>query len=376
MFKIAIIGCGKIADSHADQIQRIPDCEIVGVCDREELMARQLSERFPIKACFNDVQELLDQARPDVVHITTPPQSHFELASRCLEHGCHVYLEKPFTVNTNQAVELIRVAEQRGLKLTVGNDPQFTHAAMRFRSLVKQGYLGGEPVHMESYYCSELSGSYAAALLGDKEHWVRRLPGKLLHNIISHGIIRIAEYLPDDDPKVIAHGFASPSLQKLGEAEILDELRVIIAGRQGATAYFTFSSQMHPSLHQFRLLGPANGLVLDDDEHSVLKLPGARYKSYAEKFIPPLGLARQHMGNLGRNLNLFLKRDFHMKAGMKNLMEAFYASIARGTPLPIAYREIVLTCRIMDAIFEQIQARPASDHVGPRPHAAAISQPV
>ena len=64
------------------------------------------------------------------------------------------------------------------------------------RALVESGYLGGAPVHMESYYGYDLGEpSYARALLGDQQHWVRRLPGKLLHNIISHGIARIAEFL-------------------------------------------------------------------------------------------------------------------------------------------------------------------------------------
>ena len=61
-------------------------------------MARQLAERFAIPECFSDVQEMLRPCRPDVVHITTPPQSHFPLAKQCLEAGSHVYLEKPFTV--------------------------------------------------------------------------------------------------------------------------------------------------------------------------------------------------------------------------------------------------------------------------------------
>jgi predicted dehydrogenase len=378
MLKVAIIGCGKIADSHAEQLQQIGGCEIVGVCDREELMARQLFERFPIKAFFNDVQQLLEQARPDVVHITTPPQSHFDLAKLCLEHGSHVYLEKPFTVNTGQAIELIRLAELRGLKLTVGNDPQYTHAAMHFRDLVRKGFLGGDPVHMESYYCYEMRGSYAGAMLSDKTHWVRRLPGQLLHNIISHGIVRIAEYLLDENPKVIAHGFTSPWLGKFGEREIVDELRVIIAGKNGQTAYFTFSSQMRPSLHQFRLHGPVNGLVIDDDEHSVIKLHGLRYKSYAEKFIPPLNFAGQQAGNFVRNMKLFLKRDFHLKAGMKHLIQAFYESITEGKPLPISYREIVLTCRIMDSIFEQINAKAESEPVilGERLSPCPAAQPI
>ena len=97
MLKVAIVGCGKIADAHALHIQQLKDCEIVGVCDREPLMASQLCERFHIKRYFSDVAELVSYMRPDVVHITTPPASHFEIARLCLELGCHVYVEKPFT---------------------------------------------------------------------------------------------------------------------------------------------------------------------------------------------------------------------------------------------------------------------------------------
>ncbi|TLY44355.1 MAG: Gfo/Idh/MocA family oxidoreductase, partial [Nitrospirae bacterium] len=79
MLKVAIVGCGKIADAHASQIQRIKGSEIVGVCDRDPLMAQQLYERFPVKRYFSDLPELLNDARPDVVHITTPPESHFDL---------------------------------------------------------------------------------------------------------------------------------------------------------------------------------------------------------------------------------------------------------------------------------------------------------
>ena len=71
MLRVAIVGCGKIANDHASQIRRIKGCEIVGVCDREPLMARQLAERFGVKQCFSDLEQLLREARPDVVHLTT-----------------------------------------------------------------------------------------------------------------------------------------------------------------------------------------------------------------------------------------------------------------------------------------------------------------
>lgn len=355
MLKVAIVGCGEIADAHASQIQRIKGCEIVGVCDREPLMARQLYERFPVKRHFGDLGELLSEARPDVVHITTPPESHFDIAKLCLECGCHVYVEKPFTINEGEARRLIALANEKRLKITVGHDDQFRHAARRMRALVQSGFLGGGPVHMESYYCYELGRSgYAGRLLGDKNHWVRRLPGKLLQNVISHGIARIAEHLTRESPEVIAYGFVSPFLRRLGEREIVDELRVIICEQERTTAYFTFSSQMRPSLHQFRIYGPRNGLILDQDDETLIKLHGTRLKSYLEHFVRPVLIAEQHFGNAARNVGAFLANDFHMKSGMKYLIESFYRSILQDTPIPIPYREIILTARIMDAIFVQL----------------------
>lgn len=64
--------------------------------------------------------------------------------------------------------------------------------------------------------------------------------------------------------------------------------------------------------------------------------------------------AKQYLGNLSTNLRAFLTNDFHTKSGMKCLIESFYRSIVEGTPVPIPYREILLTARIMDAIFAQL----------------------
>ena len=362
MLKVAIVGCGRIADVHATQIQRIRGCEIVGVYDREPLMARQLHERFPVKRYFSDLAELLSDSQPDVVHITTPPDSHYEIARVCLNAGCHVYVEKPFTLDELQARRLIALAEERRRKITVGHDDQFSPVARRMRALVQSGFLGSAPVHMESYYCYDFGQSgYVGALLGDASHWVRRLPGKLLQNVISHGIARIAEFLSGPSPDVMVNGFVSPFLKSVGENEIVDELRVIISERGGATAYFTFSSQMHPSLHKFCVYGAKNGLVLDQDHETLIKLHGHRLKSYLDKFVSPLVIAQQHFTNVAINVRSFLARDFHMKSGMKYLMEAFYRCIIEDGPPPIPYREILVTARIMDEIFAQLVRHPRLD---------------
>ena len=359
MLKVALVGCGKIADAHASQIVRIGGCEIVAVCDREPLMAQQLWQRFPVKRYFEQLSELLREAQPDVVHITTPAETHYGIARLCLEHGAHVYVEKPVTLKAEETEALIALAESRGLKLTAGHDAQFSHVTRRMRALVRDGYLGGAPVHMDSSHCYDLSDpGYARALLSDKTHWVRRLPGKLLQNIISHGVARIAEFLPTDSPQVIAHGTVSPLLRSMGETEIVDELRVIISAEGRTTAYFTFSSQMRPTLHEFRIYGPRNGLVLNQDQETLIKVRGARYKSFAENFVAPAALASQYVGNVKTNLGHFLRNDFHPTAGIKNLIEAFYRSIVENTPPPIPYREILLTAKIMDDIFDQVGSRP------------------
>ena len=355
MLKVGIVGCGKIADAHASQIQRIKGCEIVAVCDREPLMAQQLYERFPVRRYFADLDAFLDEARPDAVHITTPPAGHFEVAKKCIEKGCSVFIEKPVTLYAEETRILLDLANEKGVKVTAGHDDQYSHVARRMRALIRDGYLGGTPVHMESSFCYDLSDpEYARAFLSDRTHWVRRLPGKLLQNIISHGIARIAEFLSTDSPRVTAQAFCSPLLRQLGEAEIFDELRVLINEDDRTTAYFTFSSHMRPNLHEFRIYGPKNGLIVNQDQEMLLKLRGQNFKSYGEKFVPSLNFAAQHLGNFATNFKSFLKADFHMKTGLKYLIEAFYRSIEQDTPVPIPYREILLTARIMDAIFEQV----------------------
>lgn len=356
MIKVGIIGCGKIADQHAEEIRKIPSCRLVGVCDTEELMARQLYERFDAEHYFSDTGKLLDAVGPGgVVHITTPPQSHYGLGMQSLGAGCNVYMEKPFTVTAGEARRLLAMAQKKNLKITAGHNAQFSHAARAMRKLVAGGYLGGMPVHLEGHYCYSFGDrAYAQAVLGDRGHWVRKLPGGLLQNIICHGISKIAEFLPGDSPLVLAHGYTSKFLESLNERSITDELRVIIHDEEGPSAYFTFSSQISPVLHQLRVYGPRNGLIVDDDHQSLIKIQGRPYKSYLNQFLPPLSFARQYAANALRNAAKFLGNDFHMNGGMGFLVNSLYRSVLHDTPPPIAYREILLTYHILDSIFDQL----------------------
>src|SRR5947209_14741225 len=71
--RVAIVGCGKIADGHVETIRHIAGARVVAVCDLEPLMAEQLAVRYGVPGFYGDFTQLLERERPDVVHITTPP---------------------------------------------------------------------------------------------------------------------------------------------------------------------------------------------------------------------------------------------------------------------------------------------------------------
>jgi predicted dehydrogenase len=369
MLRVAIIGCGKIADQHILALRRIPSCAVVAVCDRERLMAEQLAERFRIESVFEDNGAMLEAAQPDVVHVTTPPQSHAALAVQCLDSGSHVYLEKPFTVTAAEAEKVLDFAAGKGRLVTAGHNYQFAPEMIRMRQMVDEGFLGGRPVHLESHWSYDLGDlNYVGPLLGNRGHWVRKLPGQLLHNLISHGIARLAEFL-DDDVEVIANAHQSQELRKLGGAKVVDELRVLLRDGRGTTGFFCFSTQLKPGVSQFRIYGPRHSLLVDQGSGSLIRLRSGSYKSYLTYFVPPVLQAWEHLSNSGRNILHFLTGKLYQDFGMKALMESFYAAIRNSGAPPIPYREILLTARIMDDVFAQT---PGNESV-PGPTTAVIA---
>jgi predicted dehydrogenase len=361
MLRVAIIGCGKIADQHLWAIRRIPGCRVIAACDREVLMAQQLAERFEIPETFDDAQEMLEQAKPDVVHITTPPQSHFSLGRACLDAGCHVYLEKPFTVTAGEAEALIRLAQSRGLKLTAGHNLQFTLEMLRMRQQVRNGFVGA-PVHVESYFSYGLDDtSYVGPLLGSRSHWVRQLPGQLFQNIISHGVARLVEFLDDQLVELTADAHQSEKLKAMGGQEVLDELRVTMRDARGTTAFFCFSTQMKPGLSELRVRGRDGSFTVDQTTGSLILHKARPNKSYLTYFVPPLFTASDYVRNAATNVADFFRRRLYQDAGMKELIEQFYTSIRCNGEPPLPYREILLTARIMDEIFAQVYPQAAEE---------------
>jgi predicted dehydrogenase len=371
--KIAIVGCGKIADGHIEEIQKMPAAaRVVAVADLELLMAEQIAARYGVPRFYDDMDTLLAEESPDVVHITTPPASHLPLAVKAMDAGAHVYVEKPLALRYADAKALVDHAVRARKKLTIGYSYLFDPPMLAMRALIARGVLG-EPVHVESFYGYNLAGPFGSAILGDGGHWVHRLPGKLFHNNIDHILYKLPELMPDDrsdeafaaDPlgglAVTAQAYLRRE-RRFGDARdhMLDELRFTITGGK-VSAYGTFSSHIKPTGHFARVYGTKNTLHVDIANRSCTLDAQTTLPSAIGRLVPAFDQGMQYLREGGRNLLRFAQSDFHYFSGLNRLIAMFYASIVDDVPPPIPYRDILRISALIDEIFRQApQGGPAA----------------
>lgn len=149
--KVGIVGCGLNSDYHINFVKSYPGAEIVGIVDRDSEKARECATRYGISGIFSSIKELVEKANLDVIHILTPPQTHFVLAKEAMEFGCHVLVEKPLGLNYEEAKSLYDVAERKGLKLCTMHNHFFDPCMSKAHVLIQEGQLG-KVINVESYY--------------------------------------------------------------------------------------------------------------------------------------------------------------------------------------------------------------------------------
>jgi predicted dehydrogenase len=349
---IALVGCGKVADQHVGEIKKLKNVRLVAVCDQEPLMAEQLASRYGVRAYYSDFDRMLQQQKPDVVHITAPPQSHVLLGKQALNAGCHILVEKPLALDLEEAASLIDHAICSNRKMTIGYTYYFDRIARCMRTMIQEDALG-EIVHVESFLGYDLSGRFAEPIFADGTHWVRQLPGGLLQNNLDHLLNKITEFINDERPSVHASAWrgGGPLDATLG---LPDELRVMISG-QTASAYATFSAHARPLAHYLSIFGIKNTMHLDFISGTLTfattsALPGAIGRVWCS-----FGQARQYFRESGRNVFRFARSQYDYLDGLNFLLNAFYDSIIHDTPVPIPYTEMLRTSAMMDEIFAQLR---------------------
>ncbi len=139
--RIAIVGCGFVADFYMKTLRAHPELELVGVADRAQGRAIRFSAHYGVPE-YRSLQRLLDDPRVELVLNLTNPRSHFEVSRACLLAGKHVYSEKPLAMSVAEAEQLVSLAEARGLYLSGAPSRLLGETAQTMWKALREGVVG------------------------------------------------------------------------------------------------------------------------------------------------------------------------------------------------------------------------------------------
>ncbi len=142
MIRVGVVGYGYWGPNIVRNFNSTEASRVVAICDLSEDKAKRASrahQGLRTTTCVDDVMNATDI---DAVAVITPVFTHFELAKRALNEGKHVFVEKPFTYTSDQAKELIDLAQKKNLTIMVDHTFLFTGAVMRIKELIDEGTLG------------------------------------------------------------------------------------------------------------------------------------------------------------------------------------------------------------------------------------------
>lgn len=166
--KWAILGTGAVANRFACALHNIPEqAQLVAVGSRKQETADQFASAYDIQGSYASYADAASDPEVDVVYIGTPHPFHHRDAVLCLEAGKHVLLEKAFTMNADEAENIINLARQKQLFLMEAMWTRFFPTHARIREILAEGLLGelqGLVIHHAYMGIPELADSFPPEL--------------------------------------------------------------------------------------------------------------------------------------------------------------------------------------------------------------------
>ena len=139
---IGVIGYGYWGPNIVRNFHLQKDSQVSVVCDRRSEALAKVARAYPDMEVTSDPMQVIESPDIDIVAVVTPVWTHFDLAKAALENGKHVFVEKPFTSTSEQAEELIELAERKHLKIMVDHTFLFTGAVRKIKQLIDARELG------------------------------------------------------------------------------------------------------------------------------------------------------------------------------------------------------------------------------------------
>ena len=141
MIKAAIIGLGKMGMSHAAILGGLPNVELVAACDMDSLLQSAFKKLTKIQM-YTDYKKMIEEVKPDCVYVVTPTKLHYDMVMFALEHGCHVFCEKPFALTVEQGEKMVAMAKAKGLVNQVGYHNRYIGTFNEMKRLLAEGVIG------------------------------------------------------------------------------------------------------------------------------------------------------------------------------------------------------------------------------------------
>jgi len=142
MIKIGVIGYGYWGPNIVRNFIAIPNCRVTRISDIDPESLSRVNSLYPSIETSTHVDDILNSTEIDAVGVITPVSTHYEFALKALLNGKHVFVEKPFTLTSDQAKRLIDEADKRNLVIMVDHTFLFTGAVKKMNQLIGEGALG------------------------------------------------------------------------------------------------------------------------------------------------------------------------------------------------------------------------------------------
>jgi nucleoside-diphosphate-sugar epimerase/predicted dehydrogenase len=353
--RAALVGCGRISAYHVAAIRNIPGVEIVAVCDRDDRTARECATREGIRGCYTDMEAMMQETRPDVVHLLTPPSSHLELARIAIRYGAHLYIEKPLASSEADALSIVELARGAGVQVCPGHsrlfDPVFVEACRRVRA----GDIG-QVISVRA----EQGFTYEAAARSSVIPWSYTYDWGTFDNLICHPLYLACHFLSNPGtPQAVGH-----NIGLVREAGI-EEIRVLIPSEAGV-GEVSLSLCSAPEVNRVEIVGTTGRITADWQTMTVLTAGKSGLPSALSRFTANFAAAYDLTRSGLRTLMGIATGRVKRYQGLRAIIDRFYQSLREASAPPVLPEQGLLNVRLMDQIKAACQR--ASK---PRPGSAA-----
>lgn len=139
--RVAVIGVGNMGKHHVSAYTSLTQFALIGIVDTDRDALRACAQNVTVPQ-YQNLEDMIQEQRPDAVSICVPASQHFSVATHCLEQGCHVLLEKPIASSVSEAHALVTLAKRAERHLVIGHIERFNPAIIRVKDILSEGTIG------------------------------------------------------------------------------------------------------------------------------------------------------------------------------------------------------------------------------------------